>query len=51
MKLINALTLYYHNWPSQQKPILVKLLRGESTNLISVILVPSQGWGGRGLLG
>ncbi|KAF9564105.1 26S proteasome non-ATPase regulatory subunit 9 [Mortierella alpina] len=33
------------------KPILVKVLRGESTELHSVILVPKQGWGGRGLLG
>ncbi|KAG0056546.1 hypothetical protein BGZ83_004569 [Gryganskiella cystojenkinii] len=35
----------------ENKPILVKLLRGDSTRLVSVILVPSQGWGGRGLLG
>ncbi|GJJ77889.1 26S proteasome regulatory subunit N4 [Entomortierella parvispora] len=40
-----------HVMERENKPILVKLLRGDSTNLVSVILVPSQGWGGRGLLG
>ncbi|KAF9964307.1 26S proteasome non-ATPase regulatory subunit 9 [Mortierella alpina] len=44
-------SLSEHVQSRENKPILVKVLRGESADLHSLILVPKQGWGGRGLLG
>ncbi|KAI1314395.1 Formation of crista junctions protein 1 [Mortierella claussenii] len=44
-------SLSEHVQSKENKPILVKVLRGESSELQSLILVPKQGWGGRGLLG
>ncbi|KAF9096330.1 26S proteasome non-ATPase regulatory subunit 9, partial [Mortierella sp. AM989] len=44
-------SLSQHVQSRENKPIVVKVLRGESTELQSLILVPRQGWGGRGLLG
>ncbi|KAG0078767.1 hypothetical protein BGZ90_004427 [Linnemannia elongata] len=44
-------TLSAHVQSRENKPIVVKVQRGESTELVSLILVPKQGWGGRGLLG
>ncbi|KAF9284644.1 26S proteasome non-ATPase regulatory subunit 9 [Mortierella alpina] len=44
-------SLSEHVQSRENKPILVKVLRGESSDLHSLILVPKQGWGGRGLLG
>ncbi|KAK3833470.1 MAG: proteasome 26S non-ATPase subunit 9 [Linnemannia elongata] len=44
-------TLSAHVQSRENKPIVVKVQRGESTELMSLILVPKQGWGGRGLLG
>ncbi|KAF9984668.1 26S proteasome non-ATPase regulatory subunit 9 [Mortierella antarctica] len=44
-------SLSEHVQSRENKPILVKVLRGESTEPHSLILVPKQGWGGRGLLG
>ncbi|KAG9063080.1 hypothetical protein KI688_004680 [Linnemannia hyalina] len=35
----------------ENRPTVVKVQRGESTELVSLVLVPKQGWGGRGLLG
>ncbi|KAF9168480.1 hypothetical protein BGX20_011301 [Mortierella sp. AD010] len=40
------------NSPSEEaKPIVVKILRGESTELHSFVVVPRKGWGGLGTLG
>ncbi|KAF8976674.1 26S proteasome non-ATPase regulatory subunit 9 [Entomortierella lignicola] len=44
-------SLSQHVQSRENKPIVVKVLRGDSTDLHSLILVPKQGWGGRGLLG
>ncbi|KAG0317083.1 26S proteasome non-ATPase regulatory subunit 9 [Dissophora globulifera] len=44
-------SLSAHVQSRENKPIVVKVLRGESTDPLSLILVPKQGWGGRGLLG
>ncbi|KAG0201405.1 hypothetical protein BGX33_010340 [Mortierella sp. NVP41] len=44
-------SLSAHVQSRENKPILVKVQRGESSDLVSLILVPKQGWGGRGLLG
>ncbi|KAF9206729.1 26S proteasome non-ATPase regulatory subunit 9 [Haplosporangium sp. Z 27] len=44
-------SLSQHVQSRENKPIVVKVLRGDSTELHSLILVPKQGWGGRGLLG
>ncbi|KAK3831096.1 MAG: proteasome 26S non-ATPase subunit 9 [Linnemannia gamsii] len=44
-------TLSAHVQSRENKPIVVKVQRGDSTDLVSLILVPKQGWGGRGLLG
>ncbi|KAF9361939.1 26S proteasome non-ATPase regulatory subunit 9 [Mortierella sp. AD094] len=44
-------SLSQHVQSRENKPIVVKVLRGESTELHSLVLVPRQGWGGRGLLG
>ncbi|KAG0358748.1 putative 26S proteasome regulatory subunit, partial [Gamsiella multidivaricata] len=44
-------SLSAHVESRENKPIVVKVQRGEPTELQSVILVPKQGWGGRGLLG
>ncbi|KAG0294070.1 hypothetical protein BGZ96_001825 [Linnemannia gamsii] len=44
-------TLSAHVQSRENKPIVVKVQRGDSTELVSLILVPKQGWGGRGLLG
>ncbi|KAG0201842.1 26S proteasome non-ATPase regulatory subunit 9 [Mortierella sp. GBA30] len=44
-------SLSEHVQSRENKPILVKILRGDSTELQSFILVPKQGWGGRGMLG
>ncbi|KAF9153324.1 hypothetical protein BG015_003654 [Linnemannia schmuckeri] len=40
-----------HVQARENKPIVVKVLRSDSTELVSLVLVPKQGWGGRGLLG
>ncbi|KAG0343590.1 putative 26S proteasome regulatory subunit [Podila humilis] len=48
----NALpSLSEHVQTRENKPILVKVLRNHAAELQSVILVPRQGWGGRGMLG
>ncbi|KAI8598757.1 putative 26S proteasome non-ATPase regulatory subunit Nas2 [Dissophora ornata] len=44
-------SLSSHVQSRENKPIVVKVQRVESTELLSLILVPKQGWGGRGLLG
>ncbi|KAF9909361.1 hypothetical protein EC991_008746 [Linnemannia zychae] len=44
-------SLSAHVQSKENKPILVKVQRGDSTDLVSLVLVPKQGWGGRGLLG
>ncbi|KAF9335557.1 26S proteasome non-ATPase regulatory subunit 9 [Podila minutissima] len=44
-------SLSEHVQSRENKPILVKVLRGDASELQSVILVPRQGWGGRGMLG
>ncbi|KAG0092449.1 putative 26S proteasome regulatory subunit [Podila epicladia] len=44
-------SLSEHVQSRENKPILVKVLRGDASELHSVILVPRQGWGGRGMLG
>ncbi|KAG0032117.1 26S proteasome non-ATPase regulatory subunit 9 [Podila clonocystis] len=44
-------SLSEHVQSREDKPILVKVLRGDASELQSVILVPRQGWGGRGMLG
>ncbi|KAF9137635.1 hypothetical protein BGX30_010028 [Mortierella sp. GBA39] len=44
-------TLSAHVQSRENSPIVVKIQRGESTELVSLILVPKQDWGGRGLLG
>ncbi|KAF9436443.1 putative 26S proteasome regulatory subunit [Entomortierella beljakovae] len=44
-------SLSQHVQLKEDKPIVVKVQRNESTELHSLVLVPRQGWGGRGLLG
>ncbi|KAF9301858.1 26S proteasome non-ATPase regulatory subunit 9 [Mortierella antarctica] len=44
-------SLSEHVQSRENKPILVRVLRGDASELHSVILVPRQGWGGRGMLG
>ncbi|KAF9391021.1 putative 26S proteasome regulatory subunit [Podila verticillata] len=44
-------SLSEHVQSRENKPILVKVLRGDASELHSLILVPRQGWGGRGMLG
>ncbi|KAF8951562.1 putative 26S proteasome regulatory subunit [Haplosporangium bisporale] len=44
-------SLSEHVQSRENKPILVKVLRGDASELQSLILVPRQGWGGRGMLG
>ncbi|KAF9429870.1 putative 26S proteasome regulatory subunit [Podila epigama] len=45
-------SLSEHVQSRENKPIVVKVLRGDSPgDLHSIILVPRQGWGGRGMLG
>ncbi|KAG0278967.1 26S proteasome non-ATPase regulatory subunit 9 [Linnemannia exigua] len=44
-------TLSAHVQSRENRPIVVKVQRGDLTDLVSLILVPRQGWGGRGLLG
>ncbi|KAF9920135.1 hypothetical protein FBU30_010063 [Linnemannia zychae] len=44
-------TLSAHVQSHENRPIVVKVQRGDSPDLVSLVLVPKQGWGGRGLLG
>ncbi|KAF9379622.1 26S proteasome non-ATPase regulatory subunit 9, partial [Podila verticillata] len=44
-------SLSEHVQSRENKPILVKVLRGDASELQSLILIPRQGWGGRGMLG
>ncbi|KAF9318519.1 26S proteasome non-ATPase regulatory subunit 9 [Podila horticola] len=44
-------SLSEHVQSRENKPILVKVVRGDASEMQSVILVPRQGWGGRGMLG
>ncbi|KAF9548069.1 hypothetical protein EC957_007352 [Mortierella hygrophila] len=44
-------TVTEHLQSRENQPIVVKVQRGESTELVSLVLVPKQGWGGPGLLG
>ncbi|KAF9999567.1 putative 26S proteasome regulatory subunit [Entomortierella chlamydospora] len=44
-------SLSQHVQSRENKPIVVKVLRGESTELHSLVVVPRKGWGGLGTLG